>query len=391
MASSGAVKLLLCGDVMTGRGVDQIMPHPLDPGLHEGFVASALDYVRLAEAENGPIPRAVGFDYIWGDALAIWDTLSPDVRIINLETAVTRSELYLPKGINYRMSPDHVACLTAARIDACTLANNHVLDWGEAGLAETLAVLARGGIRTAGAGADLATAETPAVMEVASGARVLMIACATGDCGIPQSWAAAPGRAGVNRVDLTDATIDRIAHSFSAMRRPGDIAIVSIHWGPNFGYGVPEAHRRFAHMLIDRAGVSVVHGHSSHHPMAAEIYHDRLILYGCGDLLNDYEGIGGMEDFRGDLTAAYLPSIDSETGALTGVEITPFRVLRFQLKTPGVEDFAWLRARLEREYARFDVKMEEPTPGHWQLGWKQAEQASSARVDQNQALPPLVC
>jgi len=372
MASFGAVKLLLCGDVMTGRGVDQIMSHPLDPGLHEGFVASALDYVRLAEAANGPIPRAVGFDYIWGDALAAWDALAPDVRIINLETAVTRSDAYMPKGINYRMSPDHIACLTAAGIDACALANNHVLDWGETGLTETLAVLERSGIRTAGAGADLVAAETPAVIETRGASRVLMIACATGDCGVPESWAAASERAGVNRVDLSDATVDRIAHAFAATRRPGDIAIVSIHWGPNFGYAIPEAHRRFARALIDRAGVSVVHGHSSHHPMAAEVHHERLILYGSGDLLNDYEGIGGMEDYRGDLTAAYLPTIDPESGALVSVEITPFRTFRFQLKTPGVEDFAWLRTRLGREYEQFGLRLEEPSPGLLRLRWDKA-------------------
>lgn len=371
MTSPGPVKLLLCGDVMTGRGVDQIMPHPLGPGLHEGFVVSALDYVRLAEAANGPIPRAVGSDYIWGDALAVWDTLAPDVRIINLETAVTRSDAYMPKGINYRMNPDHVACLTAARIDGCVLANNHVLDWGEAGLTETLAVLERSGIRTAGAGADLAAAEAPAVMGIAGG-RVLLIACATSDCGVPQSWAAAPGQAGVNRVDLSDATVDRMTRAFAGMRRPGDIAIVSIHWGANFGYAVPEAHRRFARALIDRAGVSVVHGHSSHHPQAAEVHHERLILYGCGDLLNDYEGIGGMEDYRGDLTAAYLPGIDPESGALVSVEITPFRVARFQLKTPGAEDFAWLRTRLGREYEQFGLRLEEPSPGLLRLRWDKA-------------------
>ncbi len=52
-----SVRLFLCGDVMTGRGVDQIMAHPSDPALYEGYVASALDYVRLAEAANGPIAR----------------------------------------------------------------------------------------------------------------------------------------------------------------------------------------------------------------------------------------------------------------------------------------------------------------------------------------------
>ncbi|HEV2459949.1 MAG TPA: CapA family protein, partial [Ktedonobacterales bacterium] len=78
------VTLLLCGDVMTGRGIDQILPHPNAPGLHEPYAQSARDYVRLAEAKSGPIARPVDFAAIWGDALAELERRRPDVRIINL-------------------------------------------------------------------------------------------------------------------------------------------------------------------------------------------------------------------------------------------------------------------------------------------------------------------
>ena len=54
-----AAPIFLCGDVMTGRGIDQILPHPCAPLLHENYVKSARDYVRLAEQVNGRIPRAV--------------------------------------------------------------------------------------------------------------------------------------------------------------------------------------------------------------------------------------------------------------------------------------------------------------------------------------------
>jgi poly-gamma-glutamate synthesis protein (capsule biosynthesis protein) len=138
--------LFLCGDVMTGRGIDQVLPHPGDPVLHEGYATSALDYVALAERANGPIPRPAEFAYVWGDALAEWARIAPDLRIINLETAVTtRDDWQRGKGIHYRMHPANVPCLTAAAIDCCVLANNHVLDWGYAGLAETLQTLRRAG------------------------------------------------------------------------------------------------------------------------------------------------------------------------------------------------------------------------------------------------------
>jgi hypothetical protein len=126
-----SIKLFLAGDVMTGRGIDQILPHPCGPVLFEDYVSSARDYVALAERAHGGIDAPVPFDYIWGDALAELRDQAPDVRIANLETAVTLSGAAESKGINYRMSPANVGALCAASLDCCTLANNHVLDWGE--------------------------------------------------------------------------------------------------------------------------------------------------------------------------------------------------------------------------------------------------------------------
>jgi poly-gamma-glutamate synthesis protein (capsule biosynthesis protein) len=85
------VTLFLAGDVMTGRGVDQVLPNPADPQLYETYAKSAIDYVKLAERANGPIKVPVAFDYVWGDALAELERRRPDARIINLETAVTKN------------------------------------------------------------------------------------------------------------------------------------------------------------------------------------------------------------------------------------------------------------------------------------------------------------
>ena len=149
------ITLALCGDVMIGRGIDQILPHPAGPRLHEPYVASALRYVELAERAHGAIPRPVGFAYVWGEALAELARIRPDRRVLNLETSVTRRGMPYPKGINYRMSPENAPCLTAAGVDCCVLANNHVLDWGEIGLEDTLTTLHRVGLATAGASCGL--------------------------------------------------------------------------------------------------------------------------------------------------------------------------------------------------------------------------------------------
>ncbi|WP_414473881.1 CapA family protein [Microvirga sp. M2] len=352
--SGSTVTIFLCGDVMLGRGIDQVLPFPSDPKLHEGYVDSALGYVRLAEDRHGPIPRPANFDYVWGDALNEWLRVNPNLRLINLETAITRSETFEPKGINYRVSPENAGCLLAAGVDCCGLANNHVLDWGEPGLIETLRVLKHLGISAAGAGGNLAEATAPAVWDIPGAVRVIMLSYAMKTSGTPSAWAATPTRPGVNLLpDLSDGTVDRIARQVRAVRREKDLVIASIHWGPNWGYDIPNERRRFAHALIDRAAVSILYGHSSHHPIAIERYHNRLILYGCGDFLNDYEGIAGYEEFRADLSLMYFVSMNVVTGDLMSLEMTPLQIRRFRLNRATHEDAGWLQRRLDRECRRF--------------------------------------
>ncbi len=372
--ASRQVVLFLCGDVMTGRGIDQILAHTSDPAIYEQSVRSASGYVGLAEARHGAIPRPAPPEYIWGDAIEELDRIRPAARVINLETSVTTSEAWVPKGINYRMHPGNVACLRAARVDCCTLANNHVLDWGREGLTETLAVLHHAGIHTAGAGADGREAGLPAVMPLAGGGRLLVFAAGSPCSGIPLEWAATAGRAGVwVAPDLSEATARRFAGHMRSIRLRGDLVVFSIHWGDNWGYEVPEEQVRFARALIDSGAVDVVCGHSSHHAKAMEVYKGRLILYGCGDLLNDYEGIGGYEGFRGDLSLLYLPRLDGATGQLATLEMTPLRIRRFRLERTDRSDTKWLEARLDREARRFGGRVRRTDEGRLALEWGRPE------------------
>ncbi len=352
--SRPVIRLFLCGDVMIGRGIDQVLAHPCDPVLHEWHVLSAIDYVRLAEDVHGPIPRRAGPSYIWGAALDQWNLEQPDARIVNLETSVTRSNDYIDKGINYRVSPENAACLAAAAIDCCVLANNHVLDWGYSGLSETLATLHRLGIETAGAGRDLEEASSPARLDVPGKGRVLIFSFALPSSGVPPGWAATDGSAGVNFLrDLSSASIAKVGAWIARARQPADVIIVSIHWGPNWGYEVPYDQQRFARALIDDLGVSIVHGHSSHHPKAVEVYRNRLILYGCGDFINDYEGIGGYDAYRGDLALMYFADVDAGSADVVRLEMAPLVVRNFQFAAPSHADVEWLRQTLDRECRRF--------------------------------------
>ena len=369
-ASGGAITLFLCGDVMTGRGIDQVLPSPGDPTLYEPYVRDARRYVELAEARHGRIARPVEPAYIWGDALAELARRRPHLRIVNLETAITTSPDAWPgKGIHYRMHPANVGCLTAAGIDCCVLANNHVLDWGRAGLTETLATLDAADVATAGAGRTLQQATEPAILRAAV-RRVLVFALGSPTSGIPRSWAAGPERPGVSLLrEASDRAVEQLAERIAAVRRPGDLVVASIHWGPNWGYEIPDFRRRLARLLVEEAAVDLVHGHSSHHPVGVEVHRGRPILYGCGDFLNDYEGIGGHEEYRGDLRLGYFATFAPQSGELTDLVMVPFESRRLRLRRASTRDADWLRRTLDRECGRLGAGVVGRADGSLALRW----------------------
>lgn len=348
MADDGA-HLLLAGDVMTGRGIDQVLAHPVPPELHEDYVHDARTYVELAERANGVVDRPVAPTWPWGDTLAAMDRFAPAVRVLNLETSVTTSDDWARgKAVTYRMSPANLEVLTAARADVWTLANNHVLDYGLAGLEETLDVLAAAGLVTTGAGRDEDEAWRPAVATTPNGHRVVVLSVGDSSSGVPSRWAAGAGRPGVALLpDLSGRTARRVARRLVEGGHPGDLRVVSVHWGSNWGYDVEPSHRRFAHALVE-SGVHVVHGHSSHHPRPVEVHEGHAVLYGCGDLVNDYEGIGGYEAFRDELRALHLVRLDPRDGTLLGLRLVPFVARRLRLDRAGVDDARWLADTLTR-------------------------------------------
>jgi poly-gamma-glutamate capsule biosynthesis protein CapA/YwtB (metallophosphatase superfamily) len=269
------------------------------------------------------------------------------------------------------MHPRNIGCLTAACISCCSLANNHVLDWGEQGLQETLRTLDMVGIAHAGAGRTAAEAASAAVLEVAGKGRVLVFSLGSPTSGIPREWGATEDRPGVNLLeDLSEETARRIAGQILQQTRPGDVTVASIHWGSNWGYRVSKEQIHFAHRLIDE-GVSIVHGHSSHHVKAIEVYRERPILYGCGDFISDYEGISGYEEFRGDLALIYLVKVDPTQGQLVEVRLVPTRVRRFRLDHASATDVQWLYTLLNRLGAPFATRVQLESDHSLTLRWQQ--------------------
>src|SRR5438067_12716497 len=365
------MRLFLCGDVRTGRGIDQALSHSANPILYEPHVRDAREYIALAEEASGPIPRPLSVDYIWGDALCELERAEVDLRIANLETAITSAETPWPeKAIHYRMHPQNIGCLTSAKISACALANNHVLDWGYDGLSETLKTLTAAGIAHAGAGNDSEEAMQPAVLNTAGNGRLLLFSFGSRTSGIPQDWKATSISPGINLLDdLSEATAARVADQMRGYQRTSDLIIASIHWGSNWGYEIPRDQITFAHRLIEE-GIAIVHGHSSHHVKAIQIFKERLILYGCGDFLTDYEGISGYEMFRGDLALMYLIEIDSGSGELIAARLVPMRMQRFKLERASAADAKWLCNLLNQLVAQFATQTrledDDSLTLHWQ-------------------------
>lgn len=369
--TSNLITIFMCGDVMTGRGIDQVLPHPGNPLIHESYVKSATGYVELAERTNGPISKPVSFSYLWGDALGVLERVNPDLRMINLETSITTSNDYWRgKGIHYRMHPKNIPCLTAAKIDYCSLANNHVFDWGYGGLAETLETLKHANINSAGAGLNLQEAEMPAVMEVEGKGRVIVFSYGLQSSGIPFSWAASEDSPGVNLLrSLSDPTVRHIKEQVDAVKQQRDIVVASIHWGSNWGYDIRPEQREFAHKLIDHACVDVIHGHSSHHVKGIEVHKERPIIYGSGDFLNDYEGISGYENFRDDLALMYFLSMDPSTGKLIHLHMTPIQIKHFRANRASRVDALWLRDVLNKEGKKFGTRVEMNQDNTLTLKW----------------------
>jgi poly-gamma-glutamate capsule biosynthesis protein CapA/YwtB (metallophosphatase superfamily) len=349
---------------MPGRGIDQIMPHPGHPELRERYAVDANAYVRLAERVNGPIPQPASFSWPWGDALPLLEEAAPAVRVINLETSVTRSADFAPgKAVHYRMSPDNLPCVAVARPDVCALANNHVLDFGHPGLRETLGSLAAAGLAAAGAGLNSAQARRPVAVQLPSRSRALVFSCGTVCSGIPPDWAATATRPGVDLLpSLSPATADTLIGRTQATRQRGDIVVVSIHWGSNWGYEVHGDQVRFARRLID-GGVDLIHGHSSHHPRPIEVYRGKLVLYGCGDCIDDYEGITGYESYRDDLRLLYFASVTPGTGELAALVMVPMQARNMRLRHASTADAEWLAATLDRISRRSGSRIERQSDG----------------------------
>jgi len=291
------ITMALVGDVMLGRGVNETL-------------------------------RSIRPEEPWGDVLPALS--SADLRIANLECAITghdRPWTRTPKVFHFRADPRAVEVLRAARIDACSLANNHTLDFEEQGLLDTLRHLEAAGIRYAGAGRDHEEAARPAFLTARTDgtSRVALLAFTDNE----PPFAAGPHRPGTNYlpVSMEPHVLRRVEAAVDEARGAGaDVVVFSNHWGPNMVERPNQLFRRFARAVIDR-GADVYYGHSAHVFQGVEIYKGKLILYDAGDFIDDY-AVG--ERLRNDRSFVFRVSLE-------GRELRRLKLLPVSLHYARVE------------------------------------------------------
>lgn len=371
--------LVLLGDVMIGRLIDALLPTSIAreaPASDPESVAHLVDHSILLK-----YPELKSYDYHspWGNSLSL--LRSADIVLANLETALTISEQkWEPKVFNYRSHPENVKCLTnigmgdGKKRGYVSLANNHTLDWEVKGLVETVKTLSDAGVDFAGAGRTQEEAERPASLQLGGmkqGTVQWNVNCWSFS-DHPCEW---KGVKTFNFIDYTSQGREKLRSQILAeqsnqrneegTKQKLTLKIVSMHWGPNYRWRPAREIVELAHWLVDDCDIDIIHGHSSHHVQGIEIYNGKLIVYGCGDFVDDY---AIDKNWRNDLSAAWRVTVGSNNEVaeqrkrlvVQKLEVFPNRIERFSanLLSPYDEDHQWLQEKFRHLCDELGTKVE---------------------------------
>jgi poly-gamma-glutamate synthesis protein (capsule biosynthesis protein) len=304
----------LAGDVMIGRGVD-------------------------------PIITQYGYAYPWGNVLPV--LRQADINIINLETALTFSNHKVQKVFNFRATPDKVQTLVEAHITLANLANNHILDYSEEGLVETICALNAAGIQHVGAGMNYDEAARPEII-LKKDVRLGLLGFTDNE----PSWKAGQEKGGTCYINIPKAK-DR-EEALTAIRQLKEITdcvVVSIHWGYNMVEKPSFSFIDFAHQMVD-AGADIIHGHSAHIFQAIEAYHQKLILYDTGDFVDDYMI---HEDLRNDRSFLFL--INMHKNEIKELKLVPVVISECQVNLAEEFEYKWSIRRMQQLCAKFGTEI----------------------------------
>ncbi len=219
-----------------------------------------------------------------------------DIAMINLESAVTDGGTPEPKEFHFRAPPAALTALAAAGVDVVTMANNHGVDYGPAGLADTLAAARTPLVSVIGIGADAAQAYAPYLTNV-RGTRVAILAASQVSDRTAAVWAAGQTSPGI----ATAFAIDRLLAAVQAARARADLVVVYLHWGAE-GQACPTSAQLFLARRLTGAGADAVVGTHAHLLLGAGWLGRGYVAYGLGNFLwwrdNAYSNDTGVLTLR---------------------------------------------------------------------------------------------
>lgn len=282
--------------------------------------------------------------YPWGDLLE--ELRNTDLNLINLEAALTSCTKEVAKVFNFKSDPSHIQSLVEASVDVVNLANNHVLDYSEEGLLETLETLDAAGIQHVGAGKTLAEASQPVIV-----ARKGISVGFLGYTDNEPSWIATKKHAGIRYIEVGD--IAALQEDIRSLKQQVDVVVVSLHWGPNMRERPSTEFVDFAHQLVD-LGVDVVHGHSAHIFQGVEHYKGSLILYDTGDFIDDYYVDPIL---RNDRSFLYIVEIDKQ--GFRKLRMIPSLISHFQANRAKEEEQEEIIQRMMALSKEFHTQLRE--------------------------------
>jgi poly-gamma-glutamate capsule biosynthesis protein CapA/YwtB (metallophosphatase superfamily) len=239
---------------------------------------------------------------------------SADFTALNLETAVTSRGTPQPKTYHFRTIPTAFTALRDADVSLVTMANNHVLDYGQVGLADTLAAAKAAGFPYVGIGKDAAAAWAPYVTTV-KGRKIAVIGVSQ-VAELASSWVATNSRPGeANAIDPR-----RTLAAVRAAKRLASTVIVFMHWGTE-GESCPDPNQLSLARKLAAAGASIIIGAHAHMLQGSGWLGHTFVAYGMGNFLwweNSYSTATGVLELtlhpHGPLTARFIPAVVSGTG-----------------------------------------------------------------------------
>lgn len=319
------------------------------------------DWLRLGFTGDVMLGRLVDrhqhqrpVEAVWGN---LFDELTAlDGLFINLECCISaRGEQWTRtyRPFHFRADPEWaIPALTAAGVDWASLANNHLLDYGEVALLDTLDHLDDAGIARAGAGRNIDEATTPSLVTI--GDLTVSLIAFTDNTPEFSADQDTPGTAHIE-IDTEDRTTRQVVRESldAATGHDPDLLIASLHWGPNMVEAPPAEFEEFARWLIDN-GVDIIHGHSAHIFQGIEVYENRPILYDTGDFVDDY---AVDDDLRNDRSFLFEFTV-TPTGMIQSLTLHPIEIFDFSVHAAEDDAAEWSRDRMRALSAPYGTEFE---------------------------------